>query len=236
MKKFLLLLIVTFYSCSTNAKLEGTYKFTNCGEDLDCNFFEFFENGTYRYNVILYTTQHKSFNGSWSLKNDTIFLKPYPYITPDSTKVELRDSYEDPKTNISINMLGTYEQGQKPDTLKVQWFVSLDNGVNYMSTDTLGKLSINKQYIRKIKIQDIMQHTSNSKLFANKDSIFEVNAKVNNINIYMALPEKYPEELEAMPRKLLWKENTLYPIDFEDNIIRLVSTRNYYKRSKDKVQ
>lgn len=80
-----------------------------------------------------------------------------------------------------------------------------------MSTDTLGKLSVNKQYIRIIKIQDIMQHTNNFKLFANKDSIFNVNAKVNNINIYMAMPERYPEELEAMPRKLLWKREHYIP-------------------------
>lgn len=233
MKKIIFLLIIAFYSCSTNAQIEGTYKYSSCGDALNCNYFEFFENGTYRYNVILYTTQHKSFNGSWSLKNDTIFLKPYAYITPDSTTVELRDSNDDSKTDISINMLCSYEQGQKPDTLRTQWYVSLDNGINYMSTDTLGKLSVNKQYIRIIKIQDIMQHTNNFKLFANKDSIFNVNAKVNNINIYMAMPERYPEELEAMPRKLLWKESIIYPIDFDENINRLVRMRIYYKRSKD---
>lgn len=233
MKKIFLLLIIALYSCSSNTKIEGTYKYSSCGDALNCNYFEFFENGTYRYNVILYTSQHKCFNGSWSHKNDTIFLKPYAYITPDSTRIEIRDCNDDSKTEISINMLGSYEQGQKPDTLRTQWYVSLDNGVNYISTDTLGKLSVNKQYIQKIKIQDIMQHTNNFKLFANKDSIFNVNAKVNNINIYMAMPDRYPEELEAMPRKLLRERNILYPIDFDENINRLDRMRIYYKRSKD---
>jgi len=230
----ILLLIVAFYSCSTNTKLEGTYKYTSCGEALDCNYFEFFENGTYRYNVILNTTQQKSFNGSWSLKNDTIILNPYPYIFPDSTKLELLNNIGDSKTNISINMLVGYEKGQKPDTLKVRWFVSLDNGANYVSTNDSGTLTINKHYIHKIKIRDIMQQSSNFKLFANKDSIFDVNAEVNNINIYMALTDRHPDELEFMPRKLFWKGNTLYPVDFDTNLIRLVSTRNYYKLSIDK--
>ena len=97
MKKIIFLLIIAFYSCSTNAQIEGTYKYSSCGDALNCNYFEFFENGTYRYNVILYTTQHKSFNGSWSLKNDTIFLKPYPYIHPHPTTEKKRHKISNKK-------------------------------------------------------------------------------------------------------------------------------------------
>lgn len=236
MKVILLLLVITLFSCTNISKLDGTYKHATCGENINCNYFEFFEKGNFRYNVIKYTTQHLSFNGSWSLNDDTVYLKPYPYIAPDSTKVELHNIAKDSKTIISINMLNAYEKGQKPDTLRTQWFVSLDNGINYMSTDSLGRLSLNKQYISKIKIQDIMKHWHNLKIFANNDSVFEVNAAVNKINIYIAMPIKIDDELDFMPKKLLWKKNTIYPIDHDDNIIRLVSKRNYYKRTTNKTQ
>jgi len=240
MRNILLLLIISISACSSpgsgDCELEGTYKHKSCKYASTCNYFEFFNDGTFRYNLILYSSQQKSFKGSWTLNKDTIHLKPYGFIFPDSTKVELLDNKESSKTNISINMLCGYEKGQKPDTLKVQWYVSLDGGIKYTSTDTKGNLSVKKQYIHKIKIRDIMQQMGQNKIFRNKDSIFEINAEVDEVNVFLALTERHPDELKYMPKKLFWKGHNLYPVDFINDIKYLKRERNYYQRSKDKTQ
>jgi len=172
MRKTLLLLLITISACSSpssnNYELEGMYRHKSCKYALTCNYFEFFSNGTFRYNIILQTSQHKSFNGSWTLSEDTIDLKPFGFIFPETTQVELLDNKKSSKTNISISMLGGYEKGQKPDTSKVQWYIAFDDGSMYTSTDKKGNLSIKKQYIHKIKIRDIMQQMGQNKIFRNK--------------------------------------------------------------------
>lgn len=240
MRRILLLLLITISACSRpgsgDYKLEGMYKHKSCKYGLTCNYFEFFSNGTFRYNIILQTSQHKSFNGSWTLSEDTIHLKPYGFLFPETTKVELLDNKESSQTNISISMLGGYEKGQKPDTSKVQWYIAFDDGVKYYGTDAKGNLSMKKQYIHKIKIRDVMQQMGQNKMFRNKDSIFEINAEVDEVNIFLSLTERHPDELKYMPRKLFGEGNKLYPVDYTKDIKQLSRAGNYYKRSKGRTK
>lgn len=229
MRNILILLLITFYSCSEKTGIEGTYKHKLCSSSLSCEYFEFFKNGTFRYNKILETTQHKSFIGSWKIENDTVYLEPNSFITPDSTKVELLNNKNSSKTNISIGMLSGYQKGEKPDTLRVLWYVSIDGGIKYTSTDTAGNLTMKKQYIHDIKIHDIMQETAHTKIFRNKDSLFVINAEVDEINIYLALTERYPDELKYMPKKLYKKGNRLYLVDYIKDVDFLSRENNYYK-------
>ena len=232
----LILIILTLSSCSTKSIIEGRYKHKSCKTSLPCDNFDFFNDETFIYHEILYSTQHKSFIGSWTIKNDTFNLEPNSYITPDSTKVELLNNKDGSKTNISINMLGGYQKGEKPDTLKVLWYVSIDGGHKYIMTDSIGNISIKKQYIHEIKIHDIMQETSNMKIFRNKDSVFVIDSEVDEINIYLALTERRPEELEYMPKKLYLQDNKLYPVDYIKDVKYLSREGNYYKRTKDKTK
>ncbi len=230
----LILIIITLFSCNSKSTIEGRYKHKLCKTSLPCDYFDFFIDGTFIYNKILYSTQHKSFIGSWTIKNDTIKLEPNSYITPDSTKVELLDNKGSSETNISINMLGGYQTGEKPDNLKVTWYVSIDGGQKYTSTDTAGNLYIKKQYINEVRIKDIMQHAGGNKLFRNKDSTFTINSEVDEINIYLALTERYPDELKYMPKKLYLKSNKLYPVDYIKDVDYLNRENNYYKWTKEK--
>jgi hypothetical protein len=176
MRNLFLLILITLSACSSDFQLEGTYKHKSCSFGSSCEYFEFFNDGRFRYNIISHTQSHDFFNGKWTRKADTIYLIPNKIIFPDSTVVETIVNKRDSKTNISICMLGGHEEGQKPDTSRVNWYVSLDGGDNYRSTDNSGNLSIKKQYIHKIKIQDIMEHMGQGKLFRHQDSIFYINA------------------------------------------------------------
>jgi hypothetical protein len=227
MKNLLLILLIALSACSNDIQFEGTYKHKSCKYALTCEYFDFFNDSTFTYNKILHTSQHKSFNGSWTINKDTVHLKPYGYVFPDSSNVVLNNDNETSKTNISINMIGGFERGQKPDTTKVQWYVSIDGGIKYKGTDTKGNLYIKKQYINEIRIKDIMQHAGQNKLFRNKDSIFIINAEADEINIFLALKERQPEELKYMPKKLYWKGNKLFPV-----YNHFPERGNYYKRSK----
>ena len=232
MRNTLFLLFISLTACSDHSQLEGTFKHKHCKNTLTCEYFDFFNDSTFTYNKILHTSQHKSFNGSWTINKDTIHLKPYGFVFPDSSNLVLINDKETSKTNISINMIGGYERGQKPDTTKVQWYVSIDGGIKYSSTDKNGNLYIDKQYIKEVRIKDLMQHAGLNKLFRNKDSIFAINAEVDQINIFLALSERHPEELKYMPRKLFWKQNILYPVDFTQDVDNLKREKNYYKRTK----
>lgn len=237
MKKILILLSITIYACTKDYKLDGIYKFKSCNNtELTCDYFEIFKDGTFRYNIILDSKQHESFIGSWKIKQDTVFLELNPFVTPDSTNVLLLDNKCSSETNISVNMLSGYQEGEKPDTSKVQWYVSVDGGKKFISTDIKGNLSIKKQYIHEIKIHDIMQETAHMKIFRNKDSIFEINAEVDEIKIYLALTERYPDELDFMPKKLLWTGDKLYPIYCINNTIYKKKDGIYYRRTSDIIQ
>jgi len=229
MRNTLLFFLIVLTACSSNSPFEGTYKHKICKYASTCYYFEFFNDGTFRYNVTGDMKRHKAFNGSWTFKQDTVYLEPEYFIFPDSTEVELLDNKESHKTDISISMLGGYENGQEPDTSRVMWYISLDGGTNYTSTDQMGKLSIKKQYIHKIMIRDVLQQMGQNQIFRHRDSIFEINAEVDEVNIFLALREKQPDELASMPRKLYWKGDNLIPVDF----VNQSGHNNYYTRSKD---
>lgn len=233
MRKILILGLIVLTACSDNLKLEGTYKDKSCGITLTCSYFEFYKDGNYRYNYITQSKYHKKFNGLWELNGDTVYLKPHPYIFPDSSTVEILDSMNSPTTTVSVNMVGGYEKGQEPDTTRVQWYISFDDGKEFTSTDQNGKLIIEKQLIKSIIIQDLLQNMGGGRLFRHKDSIFEINSEADEINIFLALTRRVPDEIKDMPKKLYWEGNKLYPVDFVKNINSLWWNRNYYERTND---
>lgn len=229
MRNILVLLIITLAACSNPVKyeFEGRYKHTY--SDV---YFDLFKDGTYRYTNVEDSNYQKSFNGTWKLKNNTVYLKPYDFIFPGSTKVELLNKEGSNKTKISINLLGGYEKGQEPDTLRTMWYVSINGNPEFTSTDRTGKISIDKQYIDKIEIKDKFQYSGLGKLFRHKDSILHINSKADEINIFLSISKRYPSEHKTMPRKLLWKDNVLYPIDYIEDIEFLRKSNNYYKHLK----
>lgn len=234
MKEITLILISIFlmFSCSKDKEIEGTYKHKLCKYGPSCNYFDFNNDGTFCYNKISDRKQHKKFNGRWTLNNDTIYLVHNGFIQPDSTVVELTNNLKSNTTIISVNMLGSYEVGSKPDTLGVLWYVSLNGSKNYSQTDSLGNLEISKKHIDKIQIRDVFQNMGKKQLFRHKDSIFIIDAEVDEVKIYLSLRERESDDVKYMPKKFLKDDELLYPIDYTDDIEYLKRENNYYRLSE----
>jgi hypothetical protein len=215
--KILLIGLIGVSSCSKS--ITGLYKHEICGKAPDCFLYDFCKDGEFTYWYSQDILGSATLTGNWSILNDTLYLKPAPYIFDAETKLICKRSKEvSDSIHIQIGLLPKNFKN-KQDTTFLSWLVLFDNEETIYETNEKGFLSIPFRQIDKITVRDFFTSFGAPPLIQISDTIFTIEKNTDDIKILIADNNSEPLIL-GVNDKLLMKWRRLYSIPSDSSNLR----------------
>lgn len=150
------LIIILFLLSSANlfAQISGRYLAEDCDEYFnDCFYYSFHENYTFTYGYSLNEIGEFFLSGDYKIEKDTLILLPRNKFVKENVNIEYLPKADNEHITINIAMLPMYF-GSLRDTMRMPYFVKVNNELEFRETDFVGSLEIENQIVNKLTIKE----------------------------------------------------------------------------------
>lgn len=152
--RHLIIILLLLSSFDLFAQISGRYLADDCDEYFnDCFYYSFHENFTFTYGYSLNEIGEFFLSGDYKINKDTLLLFPKNKFLKENVNIEYLPKADNEHITINIAMLPMYF-GSSRDTMRMPYFVKINDELEFKETDFVGSLLIDNKEINKIIIKE----------------------------------------------------------------------------------